>query len=129
MNNVVDKVYSDKRLSFEEGVNLIKSFDLIGLGTAADRLCQKLHPEQYRTYIIDRNINYTNVCISGCKFCAFYREKDNKESYVLSKDELRQMIKDDNLPPALQKTFDEAKEAVNWNIDILKAKYRLRKVT
>ncbi len=48
---------------------------------------------------------------------------------ILSKDELRQMIKDDNLPPALQETFNEAKEAVNWNIDILKAKHKLRKVT
>ena len=94
MNNVIDKVCSDKRLSFEEGVDLIKSFDLIGLGTAADRLCQKLHPEQYRTYIIDRNINYTNVCVSGCKFCAFYREKDDRDSYVLSKDELFEKIEE-----------------------------------
>ncbi|ODS33104.1 MAG: hypothetical protein SCARUB_01728 [Candidatus Scalindua rubra] len=94
MNNVIDKVCSHKRLPFEEGINLIKSHDLIGLGTAADRFCQKLHPEQYRTYVIDRNINYTNVCISGCKFCAFYRDKGNKEGYLLSKEELFKKIEE-----------------------------------
>lgn len=94
MNNVINKVYSEKRLSFEEGVNLIKSFDLIGLGMAADSFCQGLHPERCRTYVIDRNINYTNVCISGCKFCAFYTEKGDMESYVLSKDEIFKKIEE-----------------------------------
>ncbi|MFQ5963726.1 MAG: cyclic dehypoxanthinyl futalosine synthase [Candidatus Scalinduaceae bacterium] len=90
----MEKECSHERLSFEEGVSLIKSYDLLGLGTAADRFCKKLHPEQYRTYIIDRNINYTNVCTSGCKFCAFYRDKDSKDSYLLSKDELFKKIEE-----------------------------------
>ena len=94
MNNVSDSLCSDKRVSFEEGVDLIKSYDLIGLGTAADKVCQELHPEQYKTYIIDRNINYTNVCVSGCKFCAFYRVKDNKEGYILGKDKLFKKIEE-----------------------------------
>ncbi len=93
-NNVVDKVCSNKRLSFEEGINLIESYDLIGLGIAADQFCIKLHPERYRTYIIDRNINYTNVCISGCKFCAFYREKDSKDGSLLSESELFKKIEE-----------------------------------
>ena len=94
INSVIDRVCSQKRLSFEDGVNLIGSHDLIGLGTAADRLCRKLHPEQYRTYIVDRNINYTNVCTSGCTFCAFYRDKGNKDGYVLAKEELFKKIEE-----------------------------------
>jgi len=94
MNSVIDSICSQKRLSFEDGVNLIGSHDLIGLGTAADRLCQELHPEQYRTYVVDRNINYTNVCTSGCTFCAFYRDNDNRDGYVLSKDEIFKKIEE-----------------------------------
>ena len=94
INSVIDRVCSQKRLPFEDGVNLIGSHDLIGLGTAADRLCRNLHPEQYRTYIVDRNINYTNVCTSGCTFCAFYRDKGDKDGYVLAKEELFKKIEE-----------------------------------
>lgn len=94
MNSVIDMVCSQKRLSFGDGVNLIGSHDLIGLGTAADRLCRQLHPEQYRTYVVDRNINYTNVCTSGCTFCAFYRDKGNKDGYLLSKEEIFKKIEE-----------------------------------
>lgn len=94
MNSVIDRIRSQKRLSFEDGVNLIGSHDLIGLGTAADRLCQELHPEQYRTYVVDRNINYTNVCTSGCTFCAFYKDNDHSDGYVLSKDEIFKKIEE-----------------------------------
>ena len=94
MNSVIESICSQKRLSFENGVNPIGSHDLIGLGTAADRLCQELHPEQYRTYIVDRNINYTNVCTSGCTFCAFYKDTDHRDGYVLSKDEIFKKIEE-----------------------------------
>lgn len=94
INSVIDRTYSQTRLSFEDGVDIIGSHDLIGLGTAADKLCLKLHPEQYRTYIVDRNINYTNVCTSGCMFCAFYRDKGSKDGYLLAKDELFKKIEE-----------------------------------
>ncbi len=94
MNSVIESICSQKRLSFEDGVNLIGSHDLIGLGTVADRLCQELHPEQYRTYVVDRNINYTNVCTSGCTFCAFYKDTDHRDGYVLSKDEIFKKIEE-----------------------------------
>ncbi len=94
MNSVVDSICSKKRLSFDDGVNLIGSHDLIGLGTAADRMCLELHPEQYRTYVVDRNINYTNVCTSGCTFCAFYRDNDHGDGYVLSNDEIFKKIEE-----------------------------------
>lgn len=94
MNNVIEKVCTQKRLSFDDGVNLIGSHDLISLGVAADRVCRELHPERYRTYIVDRNINYTNVCTSGCTFCAFYRYKGSKDGYVLPKEEVFRKIKE-----------------------------------
>ncbi len=94
MNSAADSACSQKRLSFEDGVDLIGSHDLIGLGAAADSLCQELHPEQYRTFVVDRNINYTNVCTSGCTFCAFYKDTDHKDGYVLPEDEIFKKIEE-----------------------------------
>ncbi|MDR4505402.1 MAG: dehypoxanthine futalosine cyclase [Candidatus Scalindua sp.] len=93
-SEIDDIVCRQRRFSSEEGVRLLKSSDLIGLGAAADRFCQELHPEPYRTYIIDRNINYTNVCISGCKFCAFYKAEDSTEGYLISKSEIFKKIEE-----------------------------------
>ena len=56
------------------------------LGRAADLVCKRLHPEPFRTYNIDRNINYTNACAAVCDFCAFYRKVDDAEAYVLDRD-------------------------------------------
>lgn len=64
------------------------------LGMLADKRCAAIHPEPYRTFIIDRNINYTNVCISRCKFCAFYRNKNDPEAYVILEEELFKKIDD-----------------------------------
>jgi cyclic dehypoxanthinyl futalosine synthase len=66
-----------------EAVELLESDDLIGIGMAADALRRKLHPEGVVTYIIDRNINYTNFCTEYCSFCAFYRPMGHDEGYVL----------------------------------------------
>ena len=57
----------------EEGLDLFRSDDLVGLGMAADAVRRQWHPEGIVTYIIDRNINYTNFCTEYCSFCAFYR--------------------------------------------------------
>src|SRR3954469_6860064 len=62
------------RLTYDEGVVLLKHADLLALGRAADAVCRRLHPGPYRTYNIDRNINYSNVCAAVCDFCAFYRK-------------------------------------------------------
>jgi cyclic dehypoxanthinyl futalosine synthase len=66
-----------------EAVDLFHSDDLIGIGMAADAVRRKLHPEGVVTYIIDRNINYTNFCTEYCSFCAFYRPMGHQEGYVL----------------------------------------------
>jgi len=59
-----------------EGVRLLEGAPLFELGRAADAVRRRLHPDGVVTYIVDRNINYTNVCSCGCSFCAFYRKKD-----------------------------------------------------
>lgn len=66
----------------EQALDLFESDDLIGVGMEADALRRKLHPEGVVSYIIDRNINYTNVCTEYCSFCAFYRPVGHKEGYV-----------------------------------------------
>ena len=65
-----------------EAIDLYRSDDLIGIGMAADQVRRKLHPEGVATYIIDRNINYTNFCTEFCSFCAFYRPMGHAEGYV-----------------------------------------------
>lgn len=80
------------RLSFDEGVRLAEEAPLQDLGNAAHLRRQSLHPGREVTYIISRNINYTNVCVTACKFCAFYRPKNHKEAYTLTKDQIHQKI-------------------------------------
>ncbi len=78
----------------QQGLDLLKNSDLLGLGMMADRLRKKLHPGNTVSFIIDRNINYTNVCINKCKFCAFYRDKDAPDAYILSKRRLFSKIRE-----------------------------------
>jgi cyclic dehypoxanthinyl futalosine synthase len=80
------------RLSPQEGLALLESHDLAALGRAADCVTRQLHPENYRTYNIDRNINYTNICSAVCDFCAFYRTVKDPEGYVLARDLLLEKI-------------------------------------
>jgi cyclic dehypoxanthinyl futalosine synthase len=88
------KVLAGERLSRDEGVVLMRDADLLELGMLADAVRQRLHPEGTVTYIIDRNINYTNVCTAQCAFCAFYRDLPSKEGYVLSREELAAKIEE-----------------------------------
>ena len=69
-------------MTTQEAVDLLSSHDLTGIGMAADALRRKFHPEGVVSYIIDRNINYTNFCTEYCSFCAFYRPMGHKEGYV-----------------------------------------------
>ena len=79
----------------EEALELFNSDDLIGLGMEADAMRRKLHPEGVVTYIIDRNINYTNFCTEYCTFCAFYRPLKGKmasEGYILDFETIYQKV-------------------------------------
>lgn len=77
-----------------EALDLLRSDDLVGLGMAADAVRKKLHPEGVVSYIIDRNINYTNFCTEYCTFCAFYRPMGHPEGYVLPKEEIFRKIQE-----------------------------------
>src|SRR5262245_20671446 len=88
------KVRAGERLTRDEGVALLRDGDLLELGALADGVRRRLHPEPIVTYIIDRNINYTNICTAQCAFCAFYRDLPSKEGYLLSKRELSQKIEE-----------------------------------
>jgi cyclic dehypoxanthinyl futalosine synthase len=70
-------------ISRQEAIDMYASDDLVGLGMEADAVRRKLHPEGIVSYIIDRNINYTNFCTEYCSFCAFYRPMGHKEGYIL----------------------------------------------
>jgi cyclic dehypoxanthinyl futalosine synthase len=89
-----DKAASGGRLSADEGLALLESDNLAALGRAADAATRRLHPEPFRTYNIDRNINYTNICTSGCRFCAFSRKLDDADGYVIEPDELNRKIEE-----------------------------------
>jgi cyclic dehypoxanthinyl futalosine synthase len=91
---VRSKVQAGERLTREEGVELARKGELLELGLLADSVRARLHPEGVVTYIIDRNINYTNICVAQCAFCAFYRDMPSREGYVLSKAELAQKIEE-----------------------------------
>jgi cyclic dehypoxanthinyl futalosine synthase len=88
------KAAEGQRLTFEDGVALFESHDLPALGRAADAVTRRLHPEPYRTYNIDRNINYTNVCAAVCDFCAFYRKSTDADAYVLPRQEIYKKIEE-----------------------------------
>lgn len=88
------KVLAGERLTREEGIALLRDGDFLELGRLADAVRQRLHPEGVVTYIIDRNINYTNVCAAQCAFCAFYRDLPSKEGYLLSREQLASKIEE-----------------------------------
>ncbi len=77
----------NRRLDFSEACRLW-DLDLLKLGSWADRMRRRLNPEPRVTFVIDRNINYTNICVSGCRFCAFYRSPGAVDGYVLDWDVL-----------------------------------------
>ncbi|EQB39663.1 hypothetical protein M947_06620 [Sulfurimonas hongkongensis] len=81
-----------KRLSKEEALDLIKNADLKELGIMASKRKKELHPKGVTTFVVDRNINYTNICWVDCKFCAFYRHEKDGDAYVLTFDEIDEKI-------------------------------------
>ncbi len=91
---VLGAALEGKRISEEDSLTLFHSHDFLSIGAVADKICKRLHPENRITYVIDRNINYTNICVSRCRFCAFYRSAGATDAYVLSRRQLYQKIKE-----------------------------------
>ncbi len=94
VSDILKSVLDGNRLSPEDALVLLASRDLAAIGSAANRITQRLHPESYRTYNIDRNINYTNICTAVCDFCAFYRSPKSGEGYVLPRAELLDKVRE-----------------------------------
>lgn len=94
VRHILDKAIDGQRLTPDDGLQLLQSHDLTAIGGAADEISRRLHPENYRTYNIDRNINYTNICTAVCDFCAFYRGPKSDEGYVLSRPELLDKVRE-----------------------------------
>ena len=91
---ILAKAVDGQRLTADEGLALLRSGDLAAIGAAADAVTRRLHPQPVRTYNIDRNINYTNVCTAVCDFCAFYRGPKSDEGYVLPREVLLQKVEE-----------------------------------
>ncbi len=83
---------SENRLSIDEAIELIENGDLKELGRMALARKRELHPNGITTFVVDRNINYTNVCWVDCKFCAFYRHEKDEDGYILTFDEIDEKI-------------------------------------
>ena len=84
----------NKRLSKQEAIDLIKNAPLKELGRMAYAKKRQLHPKRITTFVVDRNINYTNICWVDCDFCAFYRHEKDEDAYILSFDEIDKKIEE-----------------------------------
>ena len=94
----LDRLLTDagagERMTLDEGVRLYSDAPLLDLGQAADLRRQASHPEGVVTYIVDRNINYTNACTTCCSFCNFHRSPGHAQAYTLSREELAQKLRE-----------------------------------
>ena len=83
---ILEKATAGERIGDDEALELLRSRDLVAVGRAANQIRNRLHDPEQVTFIIDRNLNYTNVCVTDCEFCAFYRRPgDVREGYLLPK--------------------------------------------
>ncbi|WP_139996443.1 MULTISPECIES: cyclic dehypoxanthinyl futalosine synthase [Paenibacillus] len=83
LDHILDKALRGERIGLEEGMELLASDQIEKMGHVANQIMLKHHPEPITTFVVGRNVNYTNVCDVYCRFCAFYRAPGSKEGYVL----------------------------------------------
>lgn len=88
LDTLINKVAAGGSLAREEALLLLQKGDLLQLGRLADNIRRKLHPDNLVTFVVDRNVNYTNICESKCKFCAFYRDQGAVDAYLLAEEEI-----------------------------------------
>src|SRR6476620_3441146 len=89
---ILDRVLAGERMTTDECTLLLESHDIARMGAAADEIRARRHPDNVVTYIIDRNVNYTNVCNVVCTFCAFYRRPGAPDTYVRTLEEISDKI-------------------------------------
>ncbi|OGT97764.1 MAG: dehypoxanthine futalosine cyclase [Geobacteraceae bacterium GWC2_48_7] len=83
-----------RKITRAEALELLNNKNLLELGKMADTIRQQMHPEKRVTFVVDRNVNYTNICSSKCAFCAFYRDSNAEGAYLLSKEEILDKIEE-----------------------------------
>ncbi len=116
---MIDRTSSE----FRSYLDLYEKAPLLELGRLADAKRQALHPDGVVTYIVDRNINYTNVCVADCKFCAFYRRPKHDEGYVLSFEEIGRKIDEAKQLGAVQILMQGGHNPYipfDWYLDLLR---------
>ena len=88
LNTITPKLESATPLDRTEALWLLTEADLLALGRLADNLRRRMHPGQQVSFVVDRNVNYTNVCTTQCRFCAFYRDQSHPDAYLLSYEDI-----------------------------------------
>jgi len=94
LNKIIEKAASNERINSSEALILLNEAELLTLAGLANKKRQTLNPEPIVTFVVDRNINHTNICISGCLFCAFYCPPGHADAYVISKKKLKEKIEE-----------------------------------
>ncbi|MBI4775067.1 MAG: dehypoxanthine futalosine cyclase [Deltaproteobacteria bacterium] len=94
LEGIIKRVKDGHRVSMDQAAALYAQAEFLDLGALAHGRRLALHPDMRVTYVVDRNINYTNVCVSGCRFCAFYKAPGSPDGYVLSREELARKIQE-----------------------------------
>jgi cyclic dehypoxanthinyl futalosine synthase len=94
VQQILNRAVGGERIGEDDALVLLREGELLELGAAAHAVRNRLNDPKVVTYIVDRNINYTNVCVYKCKFCAFYRRPGDPEGYLLSREELREKIQE-----------------------------------
>ena len=119
VRTILDNALAGQRLTSDDALRLLESEDLLAIGRAAQEVALRRHPEGAVTYIVDRNVNYSNVCSAVCTFCAFYRTPGHDEGYELTRQEIyekmdelaslggRQVLMQGGLHPDLSLSFYE----------------------
>ena len=92
IEQIAEKVRQGCRIDAQEALTLYRQAPTYLLASLADGIRARKHPERHVTYIIDRNVNYTNICVARCNFCAFYRPVGSGDGYVLGFDEIFRKI-------------------------------------
>ncbi len=94
VEEVYEKILNNQRISENEALFLLREADLLTVGRLADFVRRRKHPDNVVTFVVDRNVNYTNVCVAGCKFCAFQTKVNAPDAYILNFDEIYAKIQE-----------------------------------
>jgi cyclic dehypoxanthinyl futalosine synthase len=94
LSRIIEKIQQNQRIGMDEALPLLRDLDLMTLGYLANQKRFFHHPDPVVTYVNDRNINYTNICVSKCRFCAFCKTPGQEEGYVISTEDLHAKIRE-----------------------------------